>query len=368
MTVTKVKVPLRERAYDILVGEGLLTHAAEHIAPLLRAPRVIVVADSAVKDFAETLVAGLKARAIRADVVTLAGGEQTKSFAQLETLMNALLALKPDRKTTLIALGGGVIGDLVGFAASILLRGVDFIQVPTTLLAQVDSSVGGKTGINTKAGKNLVGSFYQPKAVLVDVTTLATLPPREMRAGHAEILKYGLIMNADFFAWCERHGEEMLAGNVAYLARAIAACCEMKAQIVGADEQESAERALLNFGHTFGHALEAECNYDGTLLHGEAVAIGMVMALRLSAKLGLNVDGLEERLSAHLKLSGMPCSPKDIRKDWDVARIVSHFASDKKAEAGTLTFIVLDALGKARVQKDVDAVLASEVVKEFIGG
>ncbi|MFZ4125639.1 MAG: 3-dehydroquinate synthase [Rickettsiales bacterium] len=366
MTITKVTVPLRERAYEILVGEGLLANAAESIAPLLRAPRVIVVADSAVKKYADSLLASLSARAIRADVVTLVGGEQSKSFAQLETLMNALLALKPDRKTTLIALGGGVIGDLVGFAASILLRGVDFIQVPTTLLAQVDSSVGGKTGINTKAGKNLVGSFYQPKIVLADVATLKSLPPRELRAGYAEILKYGLIMNADFFAWCERHGEALLAGNVEYLTRAVAACCEMKAQVVGADEQESAGRALLNFGHTFGHALEAECGYDGTLLHGEAVAIGMVMGLRLSQKLGLKVDGLEEKLTTHLKALGMAATPKDIRPDWDAARIASHFASDKKAENGALTFIVLDALGKARVEKDVDPTLALEVVKEFV--
>lgn len=368
MNVTKVTVPLRERAYEIVVGEGLLANAAEYIAPLLRAPRVIIVTDIAIKNYAESLNAGLKARAIRTDMVMLAAGEQSKSFVQLEQLMNDLLALNPDRKTALIALGGGVIGDLVGFAASILLRGVDFIQIPTTLLAQVDSSVGGKTGINTKAGKNLIGSFYQPKIVLADVAMLTTLSPREMRAGYAEILKYGLIMNADFYAWCERHGEKLLAGNAEYLTRAVAGCCEMKAHVVGADEQESAGRALLNFGHTFGHALEAECGYDGTLLHGEAVAIGMVMGLRLSTKLGLMVDGLEERLVAHFKAMGMAAIPKDIRNHWDAPRIVAHFASDKKTENGALTFIVLETLGKARVEKSVNATLALEVVKEFVDG
>jgi 3-dehydroquinate synthase len=366
MRVTKVTVPLRERAYDVLVGEGLLANAAESIASVLRSPRVIVVSDVAVKAYAEPMAANLKTRGIRVDALSVSGGEQSKSFAQLEVLMNEILALKPDRKTTLVALGGGVIGDLVGFAASILLRGVDFIQVPTTLLAQVDSSVGGKTGINTKMGKNLVGSFYQPKIVLADVATLATLPPREMRAGYAEILKYGLIMNVDFYQWCERHGEALLAGNVEYLTRAVAACCEMKAQVVGADEQEAAGRALLNFGHTFGHALEAECGYDGTLLHGEAVAIGMVMGVRLSQKLGLKVDGLEEKLTAHLKTVGMAATPKDIRKEWNAERIASHFASDKKAEAGALTFIVLDALGSARVEKGVDPKLVLEVVASYL--
>lgn len=365
MSVTKVNVALQDRSYDIIVGEGLLASAADYIANQIRSPRVIVIADIAVKDYAKPLEANLKTRGIRTDTISIAGGEKSKSFAQLEKLVDEILALKPDRKTTLVALGGGVIGDLVGFTAAILLRGIDFIQVPTTLLAQVDSSVGGKTGINTKTGKNLVGSFYQPKIVLADIATLKTLPPREMRAGYAEILKYGLIMNAEFYTWCERHGEKLLAGDAEYLGRAVAACCEMKAQVVGKDEQESAERALLNFGHTFGHALEAELGYDGTLLHGEAVAIGMVMGLRLSKQLGLKVGDLEERLTAHLKAVGMAASPKDIRKDWNAEKIASHFASDKKAEHGSLTFIVLDELGKARVEKGVDPKLALDVVTSF---
>jgi 3-dehydroquinate synthase len=365
MSVTKVNVPLLDRAYDIIVGEGLLASAAEHIANEIRSPRVIVIADVAVKDYAKPLEANLKTRGIRTDMITISGGEKSKSFSQLEKLVDDILALMPDRKTTLIALGGGVIGDLVGFTAAVLLRGIDFIQVPTTLLAQVDSSVGGKTGINTKAGKNLVGSFYQPKIVLADLATLKTLPPREMRAGYAEVLKYGLIMNAEFYTWCERHGEKLLAGDPKYLERAVAACCEMKAQVVGKDEQESADRALLNFGHTFGHALEAELNYDGTILHGEAVAIGMVMGIRLSERMGMKVAGLEERLTSHLKAMGMAATPKDIRKDWDAEKIASHFASDKKAEQGALTFIVLDELGKARVEKGVDPKLALDVVTSF---
>jgi 3-dehydroquinate synthase len=366
MSIATVHVPLRERGYDIVIGEGLLANAAQSIAGVIRSPRVILITDSNVQAHVKVLLANLTAHGIACDVLTIAGGEASKSFASLERLIHDILALKPDRKTALIACGGGVIGDLVGFAASILLRGIDFIQIPTTLLAQVDSSVGGKTGINTVRGKNLVGSFYQPKLVLIDTNTLKTLPPREMRAGYAEILKYGLIMDAEFFAWCERHGEALLAGNTQYLTRAIKACCEMKARIVGADEQESADRALLNFGHTFGHALEAECGYDGTLLHGEAVAIGMVMALRLSEKMGLDVDGLEARLVKHLKAVQMASSPKDIRDAWDAKHIAAHFTSDKKAEAGALTFIVLSALGKARVEKGVDANVALQIVKEFV--
>ena len=302
---TRVKVSLAERSYEIIVGENLLQEAAEYIAAEIRSPRVIVISDKAVEQYAAPLAANLKTRGIRTEQLSVAGGEKSKSFAQLEQLVDDILALKPDRKTTLVALGGGVIGDLVGFAASVLLRGVDFIQVPTTLLAQVDSSVGGKTGINTKTGKNLVGSFYQPKIVLADLATLKTLPAREMRAGYAEVVKYGLIMNAEFYGWCERHGDKILAGETEYLQRAVSACCEMKAQVVGNDEQESAERALLNFGHTFGHALEAELGYDGTLLHGEAVAIGMVMGCRLSKRLGLKIGDTEERLSKHLKALGM---------------------------------------------------------------
>jgi 3-dehydroquinate synthase len=365
--VERINVPLLERSYDIVIEAGLLSRAAELIAPKLKSPRVIIVTDEVVGPlYAAKLKADCVAHGIRADVVTLPAGESTKGFSQFETLMDMLLSLQPDRRTTLVALGGGVIGDITGFAASVLLRGVDFVQVPTTLLAQVDSSVGGKTGINTKQGKNLVGSFYQPLKVLVDTDTLKTLPKRECLAGYAEILKYGLIGDAEFYAWLLRHGEELLAGNEAYVTRAIARSCEMKAAIVGVDERESAARALLNFGHTFGHALEAEMGYSGALLHGEAVAIGMVMACRLSQQISGLPASVEDGLVAHLKQVGMKAHPKDVAAKWDAQTLMHHMAGDKKAEDGKLTFIVLDAVGKARVVKDVPKEIAQNVVNAFV--
>jgi 3-dehydroquinate synthase len=367
MSIVTVPVALEARSYEIRIGQGLLAVAATHIAPVLRAPRVIVVADGVIEKAAKALMADLLAHGIRAEILTIPSGEATKSFTGFSDLAERILALRPDRKTALVAIGGGVVGDLAGFVASVLLRGLDFIQVPTTLLAQVDSSVGGKTGINTRAGKNLVGSFYQPRLVLIDLDVLATLPPRELRAGYAEILKYGMIMDAEFFAWCERHGAALLAGDAAFRARAIAACCQMKAQIVGADEQESDLRALLNFGHTFGHALEAEAGYDGSLLHGEAVALGMVMACRLSEKLGLLTPDLRARLVAHLGAVGMMASLKETGHRWHAEKIAAHFSSDKKTENGALTFIVLDDVGRAKIQKNVAPELALAVVKEMAG-
>lgn len=363
----RISVPLLERSYDIIIEAGLLKRAADVIAPKLKSPRVVIVTDEAVGAlYGPALKADCIAHGIRCDVITLPVGESTKSFSVFEGLMSQLLSLQPDRRTTLIALGGGVIGDITGFAASVLLRGVDFIQIPTTLLAQVDSSVGGKTGINTVHGKNLVGSFYQPLMVLIDTDTLSTLPARECRAGYAEILKYGLIGDAKFYDWLLRHGAELLEGHGEYVTRAIAKSCQMKADIVGRDERESAARALLNFGHTFGHALEAEMGYGGELLHGEAVAIGMVMACRLSAAItGLSSE-VEAGLVAHLRALGMRAHPKDVADTWDAERLMHHMAGDKKAEDGKLTFIVLDAVGQARVVKDVDADVARAVVHAFV--
>lgn len=364
----RIVVPLLERSYDILIEAGLLARVADVIAPKLKSPRVIIVTDAAVGAlYGPTLKADCISHGIRCDVITLPVGESTKSFSVFEGLMSQLLALQPDRRTTLVALGGGVVGDITGFAASVLLRGVDFIQIPTTLLAQVDSSVGGKTGINTAHGKNLVGSFYQPLMVLIDTDTLSTLPARECRAGYAEIVKYGLIGDAKFYDWLLRHGAELLEGHPEYVTRAIAKSCQMKADIVGRDERESTARALLNFGHTFGHALEAGMGYSGALLHGEAVAIGMVMACRLSAAIsGLPTD-VETGLTAHLKALGMPAHPKDVAAQWDVERLMHHMAGDKKAEDGKLTFIVLDTIGAARVVKDVDAVVAKQVLLHYVG-
>ena len=364
MTQT-LEMKLGARSYAIVVGAGLLAGAAEWVKPKLAGKRVILVTDANVgKLYAGTLTEALAD--VQVATIIVPPGEGSKSFHTLETVMDQLLAQQPDRKTTIIALGGGVVGDLAGFAASILLRGVPFIQIPTTLLAQVDSSVGGKTAVNARAGKNLIGSFYQPKLVLADTDTLKTLPLRERRCGYAEIIKYGLIMNAPFYQWCLTHGAAVIAGDAAAVTEAVVQSCQMKAQIVGEDELESAARALLNFGHTFGHALEAETGYGEKLLHGEAVAIGMVMGCRLSARMGLMGAEVEQELAAHLRSVGLPAEPKDIAHAWHVEGIVRHFAADKKAEHGTLTFIVLDKVGTARVAKAVDIGLAREVVASFV--
>lgn len=362
-----LNLSLGERSYDIVVGNGLLARAGEWIRPLLAGKRAIIVTDATVgKLYAGTLEQALPD--VQLSIVTVPPGEGSKSFHTFEQVMEQLLALQPDRKTTILALGGGVVGDLAGFAASVLLRGVPFIQLPTTLLAQVDSSVGGKTAINSRAGKNLIGSFYQPKLVLADTGALATLSPRERRCGYAEIIKYGLIMDAGFYRWCLAHGADVLAGDEAAVTHAVLASCRMKAEIVGSDEKESAARALLNFGHTFGHALEAETGYGDRLLHGEAVALGMVMACGLSERMGLIGPEAEQELTAHFTALGLPVALADVPNEWTVEGIFRHFIADKKAEDGTLTFIVLDALGKARVAKQVDATLVREVVARFVAG
>ena len=365
MSIETLELKLGARSYPIIVGEGLLARAAEYIVPKLAGKRAVIVTDTNVGPlYAGKLKAALEG--VQVDVLVVSAGEGSKSFAALEVLLEQLLALKPDRKTTILALGGGVVGDLAGFAASILLRGVPFIQIPTTLLAQVDSSVGGKTAVNAKAGKNLVGSFYQPKLVLADTGALKTLSVRERRCGYAEIIKYGLIMDAAFYRWCLAHGAEVVEGKPDAVKHAVLASCRMKAEVVGEDELESAGRALLNFGHTFGHALEAETGYGDRLLHGEAVAIGMVMACRLSARMGLIAEHVEQELAAHLKSVGLPAVPKDVAAAWDAGRIAAHFASDKKAEHGGLTFIVLEKPGAATVVKQVDPALARDVVASFV--
>ena len=367
MMAETVRVDLGARSYDIVVGSGLLARTGELLAPVLASRRVIIVSDATVAlHYAQALETTLNKSGIHTACVTVEAGEGAKSFSVLASLMDEILALNPDRKTTIMALGGGVVGDLAGFAASMLLRGVPFVQVPTTLLAQVDSSVGGKTAINTAAGKNLVGSFYQPQLVIADTDTLATLPLRQRRAGYGEIVKYGLIMDANFYRWCLTNAAALIDGDRALLQQAVVACCRMKADIVGADEREADRRALLNLGHTFAHALEAETGYGEKLLHGEAVAIGMVMACRLSASMGLIAASVEQELAVHLRAVGLPAMPRDIDHAWDAAAIAAHFSHDKKAEGGALTFVVLDAVGRARVVKDVDAALARRVVDSFL--
>jgi 3-dehydroquinate synthase len=360
MSLRTIHVDLAGRSYDIAVGPGLIDQAGALSKPLLAAPRVTIVSDATVAPlYGARLAASFDKAGVKATSVTVPAGESSKEFTAFGRLMNELLDRRPDRKTTLVALGGGVVGDLTGFAASVLLRGVDFIQVPTTLLAQVDSSVGGKTGINTRHGKNLVGAFYQPRLVLADTDVLDTLPRRELLAGYAEVAKYGLIDDPAFFAWCEQNGAAVLAGDAARRTYAIEQSCLAKARIVAADERETTDlRALLNLGHTFGHALEAETGFGSDLLHGEAVGTGMAMAFDLSARLGLCPAADAERVRRHLGAVGLPMRLRSIggdnRRTWDAARLIDHMRGDKKATDGKLTFILARGIGKAFVSREVD--------------
>ena len=360
MSTRTIRVELAGRSYDIAIGPGLIDQAGALSRPLLAAPKVTIVSDETVAPlYGARLAASFDKAGIKASAVTVHAGESSKEFSAFGKLMNDLLDTRPDRRTTLVALGGGVVGDLTGFAASVLLRGVDFIQVPTTLLAQVDSSVGGKTGINTRHGKNLVGTFYQPRLVLADTDVLDTLPRRELLAGYAEVAKYGLIDDPAFFAWCEANGAAVLSGDAAKRTYAIEQSCLAKARIVAADERETTDlRALLNLGHTFGHALEAETGFGSDLLHGESVGTGMAMAFDLSARLGLCPAADAERVRRHLGSVGLPMRLRaiggDNRRNWDSSRLIDHMRGDKKAADGKLTFILARGIGKAFVSREVD--------------
>jgi 3-dehydroquinate synthase len=366
--VDVVSVDLGTRSYEIKIGGGLVARAGELIAPVLKQKRTVIVTDSQVaRWYLDELQQSLRAAGIASDAIVLPPGEAAKSFGQLESLCGDLLDRKIERSTTLIALGGGVIGDLTGFAASILLRGIDFIQIPTTLLAQVDSSVGGKTGINAAQGKNLIGSFHQPRLVLADIEVLDTLPRRELLAGYAEVVKYGLINDPAYFTWCEGHGAGVISGEASARRHAIAASCRAKAAIVGADERESGARALLNLGHTFGHALEAECGYSDDLLHGEAVAIGMVMAYDLSARLGLCPLEDAARVQRHLASLGLPTSPTWIDgRSWSSARLVEHMSQDKKVKDGRIGFVLTRGIGQAFAPAYVDLADVAAMLDEAI--
>jgi 3-dehydroquinate synthase len=360
MSISTVRVDLAGRGYDIAIGPGLIDRVGELSAKLLAAPRVIIVSDDIVAErYGARVYNSFKKAGIEASILFVAAGERSKEFDTFGQLMNGLLDQRPDRKTTLVALGGGVVGDLAGFAAAVLLRGVDFIQVPTTLLSQVDSSVGGKTGINTRHGKNLIGSFYQPRLVVADTDALDTLPKRELLAGYAEVVKYGLIDDPAFFDWCEQNAAGLLKGDAAKRTYAIEQSCRAKARIVAADERETTDlRALLNLGHTFGHALEAETGFGPDLLHGEAVGAGMAMAFDLSAELGLCPEADARRVRAHLGAVGLPVRLRSIggdnRRQWNAARLIEHMRGDKKAEAGRLAFILARGIGKAFVTRDVE--------------
>lgn len=361
----RLRVELGERSYEIIVGPGLIAGASEQLQPLLRERRVFVVTDSVVAPLhLPSLEASLARAGIAAETVVLPSGEQTKSFEHLEELVDRLLDAGVERSSTLVALGGGVIGDLTGFAASIVLRGIEFVQIPTTLLAQVDSSVGGKTGINTRRGKNLVGSFHQPRLVLADIDALATLPRRELLAGYAEVVKYGLLGDAAFFAWLEGNGQKILAGDPDLCREAVARSCAAKAAIVAADEREAGKRALLNLGHTFGHALEAECGYSAVLLHGESVAVGMALAFELSARLGLCPRADAARAVRHLASVGLPTTLAAVaRPSWNVDRLVEHMHHDKKVSGGRLAFVLVRGIGDAFVTRDVPL----DAVRQLLG-
>ncbi len=352
----KIDVALGSRSYPIHIAPGALAEAGTLTAGLGGRATVAVVTDETVAALhLEALRTALEASGRTVEAIVLPPGEATKSWQHLERLTERLLALGVERGDFIVALGGGVIGDLAGFAAAILRRGCRFVQVPTTLLSQVDSSVGGKTAIDSAAGKNLIGAFHQPSLVLIDPAVLATLPPRELRAGYAEIVKIGLIGDASFFDWCDAHLDAVLARDPAALARAIEAAVRAKAQVVAADEHETTGvRALLNLGHTFGHALESEAGFSDTLLHGEAVACGMVLAFRLSAELGLCPRADAERVAAHVARAGLPADPRGIGLSTDAATLVRHMAQDKKMQRGRLGLILARGIGQAFVTKDVE--------------
>lgn len=350
-----ITVDLGARSYEIKIGEALLQNASAHMAPFITGKHLIIISDSEVGPlYQHDLATNLSPLATRIDCLQVSAGEASKSLSCYSALMEDILALNVDRKTVLIALGGGVIGDLVGFAAASLLRGVDFIQIPTSLLAQVDSSVGGKTGINAKAGKNLIGAFYQPKLVLADIDVLGSLSARQMRAGYAEIVKYGLLGDAEFFEWLEAHGQSLLDGDAQAIMYAVTKSCQAKADIVAADETEAGKRALLNLGHTFAHAFEAEAGYDGRLLHGEAVAAGLALAFGFSNHLGEPTSQECARITAHLKALGLPASIADLPAGQaDPQRLLFHMMKDKKTSGGQLTFILAKEIGAAYIASNV---------------
>lgn len=351
-----IRVALGERSYDIMIENGALDRAGELLAPYAARGRFIIVTDrNIVPNQLYRLESSLTAAGIACAIEVLPPGESTKSWAMLEKLTDAMLAYGVERNDTLIALGGGVIGDLVGFAASIVKRGCRFVQVPTTLLSQVDSSVGGKTAINSRAGKNLIGAFYQPVHVLIDPTTLDTLPVREVRAGYAEVVKYGLIDDPAFFAWCEANVRQLLGGASEARLEAIGKSVAAKARIVGEDEREtSGRRALLNLGHTFGHALEAETGFSDRLLHGEAVAAGMALAFRFSAAQGLCSPEDARRVTDHLVAAGLPTTLDAAGVDASGDALVAHMLHDKKMEGGRLPFLLARGIGQTFLDKQVD--------------
>ena len=367
-----VDVALGERAYDIVIGRDVLPSLGKRIAALRPGARTAVVTDRNVaKHWLAKTEASLAEAGIATSHIVVEEGEGSKNYAVLEQVSEALISAKIERADLVVALGGGVVGDLAGFAAAILRRGVDFVQVPTSLLAQVDSSVGGKTGINSPQGKNLLGSFHQPVLVIADTAVLDTLSPRQFRAGYAEVAKYGVLGDEAFFTWLEKNHTDVFSGGAAR-EHAIATSCRAKAAIVARDERENGERALLNLGHTFGHALEAATGFSDRLLHGEGVAIGMVLAAELSAQLGMIAEADAARLKHHLADVGLPTALQDIAGFAqeglaDADALMALMAQDKKVKRGRLTFILLKAIGSAVIAPDVEPALVRDFLQARLG-
>ncbi|MGR3383252.1 3-dehydroquinate synthase [Roseovarius indicus] len=363
-----VHVPLGERAYDVHVGPGLLARSGALVGPLLARKRVAIVTDENVGPLhLKALEAGLAEAGISAVSLTLPAGESTKGWPQFERTVEWLLEQKVERRDVVVALGGGVIGDLVGFAAAVLRRGVRFVQVPTSLLAQVDSSVGGKTGINAPQGKNLIGAFHQPSLVLADTDVLSTLTERDYLAGYGEVVKYGLLGDSDFFQWLEAQGSSAAGGDEAARIRAVRRSVEMKAEIVVRDETEQGDRALLNLGHTFCHALEAATGYSDRLLHGEGVAIGCALAFELSSRMGLCAQEEPSRVRAHLQDMKMKVDLSDIPGELpDADGLLDLMAQDKKVVDGKLRFILARGIGEAFVTSDVDRDMVRGLLQEAL--
>jgi len=364
-TSSLLTVGLGPRAYDIFVGRDLIASADRHFGELIADRHVIIITDTNVAPLhLAPLIGACQQSARRCDSLSVAAGEASKSMSVLSALLEDILALGVDRDVVLIALGGGVVGDLAGFAAASLMRGVDFIQVPTSLLAQVDSSVGGKTGVNAQAGKNLIGAFHQPRAVLIDTATLDSLSARELRAGYAEIVKYGLLGDAAFFEWLEGHGSAVLERDPAALTHAIVTSCAAKARIVEADELETGQRALLNLGHTFGHAFEAVAGYDGTLLHGEAVAAGMGLAFDLAAEMELCSGQDSVRAKAHLRAYGLAASVGELPvRETPTDQLIALMQRDKKVRKGEMRFVLPRGIGNSFVCDNVSTASLHKILE-----
>jgi 3-dehydroquinate synthase len=357
-----VTVGLGQRSYDILIGKNSLQNLVNFLEKKSYS-KIFIITD---ENVAKHHLSKLQAVVSNPEVVILESGEQTKSFGALQKICEEVLAKGIDRKSLIIAFGGGVIGDLAGFVASILLRGIDFIQIPTTLLAAVDSSVGGKTAINSVHGKNLIGSFYQPKLVLCDLNFLETLPRRQLLSGYAEVLKYGLVFDENFLQFLEKNFAKIFNFDEEFLTKIIACSCEIKARVVAADEREQGARALLNFGHTFGHIFETEVNYSDEILHGEAVALGMLMAAKMSQDFGQISAADFSRIKLHLESCGFVLDAKKIRKNWDEKNLISHLYKDKKNEGKNLTFILLKNVGLGEIKKSVPLESFLKILREFV--